>query len=514
MILEESLNPVASVALPQTSLPGKLAAIFSHRWHFILKDSQEWRTETAYPIKPAVLWSMWQDAQVFIGVRFGALTRYGLIDIDIDSPYHPNQDPTAISGIIWALESIGIYRVLIVRSSLSQGIHLYIPLETPIATYGLATALKLCCEAAGFNLSPGQLEIFPNCKAYRPGGHTNYNGHRLPLQSGSFLLDSDYQPISNDLGFFFSSWDIAARGNDHHELEVTIAANKKRPCTYTRGQNKGEKWKADCEAAIATGWTAHGQTNELLGTFAQYGRVFLSLSGEELVQWLIGTVIDAPGYRSWCRHQHHIDRRCREWARESESYYFPYPTLLSRSRKPWGHSDANDQKSASAIERIKTAYDLVRKIAYKTTTDLAQAIASIAKCSLSTLYKNLTLWQTSKGEEVRGCVIAETLDRELVSPDPQLNTSKTLKPLPTGLLHTRSYKKVLNPAGSLERDRNPEKMISTSKISVVESPKTAFAFNFGDRSTLKIEARSPEVFSRMESRPFWGVYLSLEIKPP
>jgi hypothetical protein len=36
--------------------------------------------------------------------------------------------------------------------------------------------------------STGTAEVFPNCKAYVTSGeHSLYNGHRLPMQAGSYL---------------------------------------------------------------------------------------------------------------------------------------------------------------------------------------------------------------------------------------------------------------------------------------------------------------------------------------
>jgi len=476
---EKSRN--SSDLILSNPLADRLTAIFSHNWQFLLREADEWRTETRYALRPAALWQLWKDAQTFIGVRFGQLTRYGLIDIDIESPYHPKQNPAAVPSIVQSLESIGIYRVLILRSSDSGGIHIYVPLETPIATYGLATALKFCCEDAGFKLAPGKLEIFPNCKAYKANDFTNYNGHRLPLQTGSYLLNDDYQPITNDLGFFLKVWDMSAAGNNNQELEATIALNKKRPGTHTKGgKSKGQQWQLDCEAAIAAGWTAHGQTNELLGTFAQYGRVFLALSGDELVQWMISTAIAAPGYKEWCRHKHQIERRCKEWAKDTEGYYFPYPSSQPRTKKsPW-KSNKNDEKSSNAVERIKDAYESLKNSAYETQTELLNAIATIAKCSLSTLYKNRSIWQPQIIDDPE-CVITENPYTETDREDQTENTPNTPKPLPDKELHTIAPKKVLIPAS--ESDRTSEKTNLNSKTQTVESPATPPGFDFGDRAS-------------------------------
>jgi hypothetical protein len=43
-----------------------------------------------------------------------------------------------------ALETIGICRTILIRSSWSEGLHLYIPLSSTVPTFGLAKAIKLC----------------------------------------------------------------------------------------------------------------------------------------------------------------------------------------------------------------------------------------------------------------------------------------------------------------------------------------------------------------------------------
>ena len=47
-----------------------------------------------------------------IGMRPDSSTRWGIIDIDATSKYHPSQDPTAITKILDALEDIGLCRTL------------------------------------------------------------------------------------------------------------------------------------------------------------------------------------------------------------------------------------------------------------------------------------------------------------------------------------------------------------------------------------------------------------------
>lgn len=184
MIASRSRDP-----LPGDALGKRLCEIFGrYLWCAIeapLPDDAAakpiWNTIRGYPLRPRVLWKLWQDAQSLVGVRFTHDTYYALIDIDAGSEHC---HPAAIATIRAALETIGITRTLLLRSSWSGGLHLYIPLPEPVGTFNLAVALKECLKAQGFVLEAGQLEIFPNVKRWgnaAANDFSEYNGHRLPL---------------------------------------------------------------------------------------------------------------------------------------------------------------------------------------------------------------------------------------------------------------------------------------------------------------------------------------------
>ena len=64
-------------------------------------------------------------------------------------------------------------------------------------TFDLAVSLKECLKAQGIPLKAGQVEIFPNVKAFGVSIFVEYAAHRLPLQpgSGSCQLDDALKPI-------------------------------------------------------------------------------------------------------------------------------------------------------------------------------------------------------------------------------------------------------------------------------------------------------------------------------
>lgn len=401
---EESHKALSREPLPADPVGQRLCEIFGrYRWNFIQSELPDdaaakpiWRTVTKYPLRPRVLWNDWQDANTLIGVRFTHDTVYALLDIDIGSGYC---NPDGVAEIRAALETIGITRTVLTRSSWSSGLHLYIPLPEAVQTFNLAVTLHECLKAQGFRLKAGQLEIFPNIKAYGVQIFTEYNAHRLPLQpaSGSCLLDDDLNSQGNSLAQFFWRWDQAASHQAMDELRHAIKIgrdnHRKKP---KRKSHPIESWRQDLDTEITEGWTAPGQTNHLLKTIACYGRVFESLQGQDLIDYILRMATSRPGYAQYCRHQHEVKRRVIAWARAVENYYWPLgstPTRETEYPRP-GLASFNQQQSEDAQHRIKAAYDELEQAGElpEQITARAKAIAQRARVSQQTLYKHLSLW--------------------------------------------------------------------------------------------------------------------------
>jgi len=393
-----------SEPLPADNLGRQLCTTFPYLWQAILSPNEtdpQWQTITKYPLRPRVLWRYWQDAAHLVGVRFDNTTRYALIDIDRDSPYHPAQRTDALTFIRTALETIGIYRSLLIRSSWSDGLHLYLPLSDDVPTFGLALALKQCLEAQGLLISQGKLEIFPNCKTYaKPGTYIEYNAHRLPLQpaAGSCLLDADCNPIGDDLGQFFQQWDIVSAGQDLNELRQAIATARTNRKTKAQRKTIVTEWQQDLKDEIQDGWTGHGQTNHLLKTIACYGVVFDGLEGDALATYIEHTAIASPGYSQWCKHQHEISLRSQVWARATENYYWKLGDLPKRlGNFPIEASNTivpfNTARSEDAQKRIREIVQRLEELGTlpPTITSRADEIAEQG-ISLKTLYRHLELW--------------------------------------------------------------------------------------------------------------------------
>ena len=305
-------------------------SLFPHRYDFLYADHApqqrpDWRTEHRYPLSDRLI----EQGHQLFGVRFGKTTRYALLDIDSGSPYHPQRDPQAIARLVAALEPLGITAYVACTSSYSGGLHLYFPFQTAQSSQRLAHAIKTQIHHAGFTLVPGQLELFPNPKPYSQV-LTLFNGHRLPLQAGSYLLNADFYPVWTSRDRFMAQWHHCTAQND-----VTAAALRKVLKQQRRQyvmSGKANKFLNDLNAEIEPGWTGRGQTNHLLGRIALRTYVFghiltggTPLVGQALVDQIVAIAQALPGYGDWCQHRHELEQRAVDWARCVEaSKYYPY----------------------------------------------------------------------------------------------------------------------------------------------------------------------------------------------
>ncbi|HZG39459.1 MAG TPA: hypothetical protein VEZ50_12325 [Nodosilinea sp.] len=499
---EESRKAPRSEPLPADPTGQRLCEIFGHYpWNFIRADLPDdattkaaWTTVNTYPLRPRVLWNYWQDANQLIGVRFTHDTRYALLDLDAGGDYCTAE---GVAQIRAALETIGITRTLLIRSSWSSGLHLYIPFAELVNTFNLAVALKECLQAQGFRLQAGQLEIFPNVKAYGVQTFIEYMGHRLPLQpgSGSCLLDDALNPIGGSLARFFWLWDGTASHQDmdtlRHAMKIGRDNHRKKP---KRRSHPVESWRQDLDLEITEGWTDYGQTNHLLKTIACYGRVFEGLQDQALIDYTLRIALHCPGYEQYCRHQHDIERKVIAWARAVEGYYWPLGTTPSRDTSQPKNTlvPFNQQQSESAQHRICTVYAELERAGElpEQITARARAIAQAAKVSQQTLYKHLSLWHPEHQEGV----IAQ-LASFLVSEDASSEAlPKTLEPREIKELHPsdKYMKGEALCAGDLGSDKNsftPERGVRGDESSFPQGAEPA-AYDLDLHEQIQYQIRS------------------------
>jgi hypothetical protein len=431
---------------PALDLTTKYAQKFHHKdFGFITAPNQlkpNWTTNTAYPLSTGELIRLYEDPRELIGVGFGSTTNYLLLDIDYaKSPVHPHYNSELFKQLLNALEKIGIVRYIVLQSSWSKGIHVYIPLPKHYPTYHLAAAVQVTLIDAGFGLGNGKIEIFPNCKPYasKEGEeYSHYKRHRLPLQpeSGSYLLENDGlnpQPILNtpaaQIAAFLDQWEMAAAGQDVDLLDKKLPKlyekfkQQKNQFKYRPTEQQSKKaraWETALDKNIEIGWTSTGQTYKLLPKFLAKAVVFLNLQGEALYNWLYEKIVNAPGYWQYCQHKHEIEKIIKSWIKTNniKKYYTPYRSEPTRPQPfPFGdpklvekqqrQPNPENQKRAETV--IKQLTIAVRSVLHKFTPELKigeweKTIREQMKklfdraCSNSTMTKYKTIWHPKYGD--------------------------------------------------------------------------------------------------------------------
>ena len=325
--------------------------IFSHGWDFIIKDTPEskWRSVKKFNLTEPKSWYKYTDEEAILGLRFGTETTHGLYDIDIGSIHDPREQEESLRQLKAELELWGIFSFVLLQSSFSQGLHLYFFFDRPVNTFRLACVMNKAAEDAGLEIKRGQLETFPNTKRY----NNLFNGHRLPLQQGSYLLDKDYTPYSARLEDFLDAADWSAARNDTDLLESRLEeayewfkAKKNQERTYNPSPEDREFLEQvdyaqreikegflnQIRIQIEQGFSGEHETNELLLTIAKLGRILYGLSGQRYIDYIRETIMSCPGYARYCRHKHEINRRCEEVARYGEKQWYPYRSRLPQDR--------------------------------------------------------------------------------------------------------------------------------------------------------------------------------------
>ena len=331
--------------------------LFPHRFDYIWAEHSDpgvkpqWKTESRHPLSDRLI----RQGSSLYGVRFGAETRYALVDIDVTSLYHPSRDPFAISRIVAALEPLGLVGYFACTSSYSGGLHLYFPFQQSQSSWQVAIVLACLLENAGFKLQSGQLELFPNPRPFTTDGtYSLFNAHRLPLQAGSYLLDTEWQPVWGNTQTFVRQWQFVQERNTLDSSTIKRVLKQARRRQYGIS-GKVEKFINDLNAEIEQGWTGVGQTNRLLGRITMRSYIFhhvlvggQPLEGQALVDNIVVTARSLPGYTDWCQHRHEIEHRAEEWARCIEnSHYFHFGSQIPKSKL-----ESQDPELATAIDQL------------------------------------------------------------------------------------------------------------------------------------------------------------------
>ena len=325
----------------------QLNRIFPSSYDFILAantTNPQWQTISAYKILPVELQRTWADPHQLIGVRPGNQTNYLLIDVDRTSKYHPYNVSHEWGGLLFGLEQIGLIDPIFLRSSHSQGIHIYYHFAESINSFRLAALVRIWLEQEGFNVTPGQIETFPNTKTY----DSKYNAHRLPCQpnSGALLLDQHGDPMYHPANQNHLT-QLAYFAQHAAQAQQSLALIKSRlkwgydeflKSRYRRGGGGVDVaiWRQNWAETIEQGWTGAGQTNDILLAMVGNTIIFEGIQDKQTIfDRVKSLVLSAPGYREYCGHQHHIDKRIWEWINNTvnRNYYTPYQSHPTRTGK-------------------------------------------------------------------------------------------------------------------------------------------------------------------------------------
>ena len=423
----EQLNQIA------TGLTG----YFGHLWDFIeasnsatrqikkgklRKRKRDWHTVKDFKLDDVTLLRRFNDPKRLVGVRFQTAhgkTNYLMLDIDITSQYHPDNDPNGLDPILTVLEDMGLPMCVYVRSSDSGGLHLFIALSRPMPVFDAACWLELAMLNAGLEVKAGQLELFPNTKQFTKDGQWSlYNAHNLPMQpqSGSYLMDDELNITSDNILDFLHQMDFAAEHKnivtDEMMLEAKIAREALTKQRLLSGgfssqlsSQKVRDWKEDLEYYLLTGWTGRGETNDLLIKFGCYSRVFLGLEDEAHYQYILETAQSAEGYAEHCGHKHEIEKRCQEIAKLTQKYYWQLGTKATRSiiyTTMQGQkviANGNEAKTLNTSERLEAVIAYIQEsyTSFKgNITDFANLIIETSKEKFKVGFSTKTLFNVDK----------------------------------------------------------------------------------------------------------------------
>jgi len=330
--------PSATTILPGSSQSSQFFTVFSHWWNFIYADvpsygeKPSWFTQTAYPLDARNAWGAYKNPTVLVGVCFGSKTSYFVADIDFRSIYHPVQSLSSYKHFIHTMEEAGFSRYTVVRSSERGGLHIYFTLPEEVSTPILAEAVHHLLTEKGLTIADGTLEVFPAPKS----PEALYKAHRLPLQPGSYVVDPvTLEPRHESIELFLQEAAVDAKGQDFDAIRELLARKKRFHIPTRSFSTEGGRFRQDLLERMQEGWTAYGQTNQILWVIGAYGRIFLPLKDEALTAYIVTTAKVLPGYHEFCRHQHEIERRARDWMRFSMKYYYPYGEWMERDTKRW-----------------------------------------------------------------------------------------------------------------------------------------------------------------------------------
>lgn len=414
------------------SVKKELLEIFGgNRWNWILRDESnlesyhladapksryctkvtpqaQWITNK-YPFSEKKFFELYLDStDKIIGVRPKAAARYLMIDIDKGSRYHPVfGNYKEFKRLLWALEDIGLTSHISVQSSYSEGLHLYFPFDRDFKSWNLANRVQDYLVKSGFNVASGQLELFPNKKSFG----SLYNGHRLPLQKGSYILDSNFNPYSDSLSLFTEQWREIELEQDYELLEgfltseisieledseqPSIDANDAIHETIERQRKKGFKISViekELIRQIEEGIPVGGITNDWLLNLTRRVWICGWASEDKLDDKIRSIVSNIKGVENISEESYKDlfeGTWCERLARWAVKNFKPYGQYKKSEKKPKERkAPTNEERAKDALDRIRSCIDSIQTRLEDGLTKLKKEICQKAQCSMRTLNKH------------------------------------------------------------------------------------------------------------------------------
>jgi hypothetical protein len=367
---ESTVTPQADAGINRRLNPVEYPhQLFPCHWGAIVKElivdegeEPQWAT-IRYKIQATDLDRIFASEDTLIGVRFGKLTKYLVIDIDIRSLCHPQVNKNEWNRLMKALEDAGLTDRIIIQSSDSGGLHVYFWFGEELETYKVAQLLWSVCHLRGFELRGGNVETFPNAKKYTliP---SMYNGHRLPLQpeSGSILLDEYFEEIETISPWGEFCYRVQTSQQDMELLKQKLAWGERYHKKYARYQgvaglcSSAAEWQKSLIDRLNLGWTSQGQTNELIRTACVLAWVFGDGSRNDAA--IVEKLVNMPGYGEFCGHQHEIEERVKDWMDCVTKQYWPY---CRPDMRPFA-SMRHEQPAAAKPQATKLQDDVMDRL--------------------------------------------------------------------------------------------------------------------------------------------------------
>jgi hypothetical protein len=163
----------------EKKLPTEWSSFYKH-WYYLL------------PLNETVVKSAYKNKKI-IGRRPGAQDDRLGTDVDAPnanrpgSPYHPDVSMEGWASLITFIEENFGANFIVVRSSKSNGYHIYVFFNSFTSSDRIAHRAKELYESAGFEMGQGKLETFPNVRA---NDDAKFNGLRLPcITEDSYVVD-------------------------------------------------------------------------------------------------------------------------------------------------------------------------------------------------------------------------------------------------------------------------------------------------------------------------------------